>query len=216
MLGGAKAVAISLILKQLVIISSHSTVQYDKFLYKYKSLRPFTMIWERIFITPAFHHAHHGKTKLDGISDPNGNFGNMFSIWDQLFGTAHFVHAFPTEYGLENDPKDHWAASYLYPLVAGTKPESELSRGYQKQDTRVLDPSIVTLEKGKNYLYCQCGMSKNQPFCDSSHHGTKFKPLLHTATRDGVAKFCNCKLTKTGPFCDNSHLNTELPKILKH
>ena len=29
----------------------------------------------------------------------------------------------------------------------------------------------------KNYYWCSCGMSKNQPFCDSSHLGTSFKPL---------------------------------------
>ena len=207
-LGGAKAVAIGLILKQLIIISSHSTVQYDKWLFKYDFLKPLGLLWERIFITPSFHHSHHGKSKVDGISDPNGNFGNMFSIWDQLFGTASFVHAYPTEYGLENDPKEHWATAYLYPAVKSKDPKSELSSAYQKNDTTVLDPTIVTLEKGKNYLYCQCGMSKNQPFCDGTHHGTKHKPLLHTAKRSGVAKFCNCKLSKTAPFCDNSHLNT--------
>jgi len=29
----------------------------------------------------------------------------------------------------------------------------------------------------KNYFWCSCGMSKKQPFCDSSHVGTEFKPL---------------------------------------
>lgn len=24
----------------------------------------------------------------------------------------------------------------------------------------------------KSYLICMCGLSKNQPFCDSSHHAT--------------------------------------------
>ncbi len=206
-LGGAKAVAIGLILKQLIIISSHSTLPYDKFLYKYKFLDPFTKIYERIFITPAFHHAHHGKTKRDGISDPNGNFGNMFSLWDQLFGTASFKRAFPVEYGLENDPKEHWTATYLYPIVTSSDSTSEISRGYKKEDTRTLDAIEVELEKGKTYLYCQCGMSKNAPFCDSSHHGTKYKPLIFEAKRTGKARLCNCKSSKTGPFCDNSHIN---------
>jgi len=116
-LGAGLPVAIALILKQIIIISSHSTLSYDKIMYDNKILRPFILLWERIFITPAFHHAHHGKTKLDGVSDPNGNFGNMFSLWDQLFGTAKFSHAFPTEYGLENDPQEHWSVAYLYPAV---------------------------------------------------------------------------------------------------
>ncbi|RMG85716.1 MAG: fatty acid hydroxylase [Bacteroidetes bacterium] len=205
-LGGAKAVALGLILKQLIVIGSHSTVQWDKALYRYKMLHPLATLVERIFITPAFHYAHHGKTKRDGISDPNGNFGNMFSIWDQLFGTAHFTRQYPTELGLENDPKEHWTAPLLYPLVAANDPKSELSRGFKKTDTTRPEPSVVRLEKGQKYLWCQCGKSKNQPFCDSSHHGSKFKPLLFEAKKTGNVKLCNCKITKAGPFCDNSHV----------
>jgi len=205
-LGGAKAVAIGLIIKQIIIISSHSTLQYDKWLNQFKFLSPILSVWERIFITPAFHHAHHGKTKRDGISDPNGNFGNMFSLWDQLFGTAHFTRQFPLEYGLENDPKESWTANYLYPLVASSDPKSELSRGFKKSDTTSLEPAEVHLEKGKNYLYCACGMSQNQPFCDSSHHGTKYKPLLFEVKKTGAVRLCNCKHTKAKPFCDDSHV----------
>lgn len=29
----------------------------------------------------------------------------------------------------------------------------------------------------KNYYWCSCGMSSKQPFCDSSHVGTEFKPI---------------------------------------
>ncbi len=30
-------------------------------------------------------------------------------------------------------------------------------------------PYKVDLEKGKQYYWCTCGNSKNQPFCDGSH-----------------------------------------------
>ena len=206
-LGGAKAIAIGLILKQLVIVGSHSTVKWDSFFYKRKYLRPIINILQRIIITPAFHHAHHGKSKVDGVSDPNGNFGNMFSIWDQLFGTAIYTQEFPTDYGLPNDPKEHWTAAYLYPFVASKQPESELSRGFKKDSTATLEPTTIRLKKGEKYLWCQCGMSNNQPFCDGTHHGTKHKPLLFEATKSGEVKLCNCKKTKAGPFCDNSHLD---------
>jgi len=205
-LGGAKAMAIGLVAKQLIIISSHSTVKYDSILYRYKFLNPIATLWERIFITPAFHHAHHGKSKLDGISDPNGNYGNMFSIWDQLFGTATFTRKYPTDYGLPNDPKEHWTAAYLYPVFKSKNKLSELSKGYKKVDTIKMEPSELFLEKGKAYLWCQCGKSKSQPFCDGSHHGTKYKPMRFEAKRDGKVKLCNCKLTKAGPFCDDSHV----------
>jgi sterol desaturase/sphingolipid hydroxylase (fatty acid hydroxylase superfamily)/CDGSH-type Zn-finger protein len=205
-LGGGKAIAIGLILKQLVIIGSHSTTKWDRYLYKIKALNPLTWLIERIIVTPAFHFAHHGKSSIDGISDPNGNFGNMFSLWDQLFGTAKFTRQFPTELGLVNDPKDKWTASYLYPFVPTDKPESELSKDHTKPDTTVLEPATVHFEAGEKFLWCQCGKSKTQPFCDGSHHGTKFKPMLCEAKKAGNCRLCQCKKTKTGPFCDNSHL----------
>ena len=204
-LGGLKAVAIGLIAKQVIIIGSHSTVRWDELLYKYKFLNPLASVLERIFVTPAFHYAHHGKSMIDGISDPNGNFGNMFSIWDQLFGTAKFTRQYPTELGLVNDPKDNWSASYFYPLIASDKPESEIARSFTKEKTTKLEPKACKFKEGENYLWCRCGRSRNQPFCDASHHGTKFKPLLCAAKRDGKAKLCQCKLTKSPPFCDNSH-----------
>ena len=204
-LGGGVAVAVGLVLKQAIIISSHSSLPYDRVFQRTPWLRAFGRVWERIFITPAFHHAHHGQSRRDGISDPNGNFGNMLSVWDQLFGTATFPRAYPAVYGLENDPKEPWTAAYLYPLVAASDPRSELARGFQRADTRTMSPIRVELEAGKRYLYCQCGKSATPPFCDSSHHGSKFKPLLFVAERTGPHRVCNCKLTGDAPFCDGAH-----------
>ncbi len=204
-MGGGLAVVVGLVLKQIVIIGSHSTLPWDKPLYRIRFLQPLMYVLERIIITPAFHHAHHGKSKLDGISDPNGNFGNMFSIWDQLFGTAVYTQRFPSDYGLPNDPKEHWTASYFYPAVQAKDKHSELSRGYVKTRTATNEPIWVELKKDEPYLWCQCGLSKNQPYCDGSHHGTKHTPVRFVAQRDGKAKLCNCKISKTSPFCDNSH-----------
>ena len=39
-------------------------------------------------------------------------------------------------------------------------------------------PFVVTVEKDKKYFWCSCGKSINQPFCDSSHKGTTFKPFI--------------------------------------
>ena len=30
-------------------------------------------------------------------------------------------------------------------------------------------PYGVEVESGKDYYWCACGLSKNQPFCDGSH-----------------------------------------------
>lgn len=205
-LGGAKAVALGLILKQLVIIGSHSTIHWDAIFYKYNFLNPVITLLERIIITPAFHHGHHGKSMADNISDPNGNYGNMFSIWDQLFGTAKFTRQFPTELGLVNDPKDSWQSAYLYPIFKSDKPGSNISKDYKKEKTTSLSPSTIELKPNTTYLFCQCGFSQNQPFCDGAHHGTKFKPKPFEVKRNTKARLCNCKLSKSSPFCDDSHL----------
>ena len=65
----------------------------------------------------------------------------------------------------------------------------------------------VQVEAGKTYLWCSCGYSKSQPFCDGSHQGSSFKPLAFTASADGIVGFCGCKFTKNAPICDGYHKN---------
>jgi len=69
-------------------------------------------------------------------------------------------------------------------------------------------PQYMELEKDESYLWCSCGLSKNQPFCDQSHRGTDYKPVRYIASEDGEeVLFCNCKHTADGPFCDGAHNN---------
>lgn len=76
------------------------------------------------------------------------------------------------------------------PLIAGNK------------------PCYKELVAGRRYLWCSCGRSKRQPFCDGSHIGTGFEPLAYTAGFAGEeALFCTCKRTGTPPFCDGTHSN---------
>ncbi len=204
-LGLIPATIIGLIIKQLVVFSSHSTFKWDEYAYKFKTLSPVMWLIEHIFVTPAFHYAHHGKSKADLISDPNGNFGNAFTIWDQLFGTATFTRKFPTELGLQTDPKDGWAPHMFYPFISSKKEGSEISKGFKREKSTTLEAIEVELEAG-THLWCQCGYSRNAPFCDGSHHGTKHKPMAFATVKKRKVKICNCKMTKTGPFCDNTHL----------
>lgn len=71
-------------------------------------------------------------------------------------------------------------------------------------------PYKVNLEEGKTYYWCSCGLSKNQPFCDGSHKGTKYAPKPFTYDKPtGEAYLCGCKHNKaeSGPYCDGSHKN---------
>ncbi|KIO37997.1 glutamate synthase-related protein [Shewanella sp. cp20] len=68
-------------------------------------------------------------------------------------------------------------------------------------------PKKVELTKGKEYYFCVCGRSNNQPFCDGSHKGTGFSPKAFTAEKDGEAYLCACKHTGNAPYCDGTHKN---------
>jgi mannose-6-phosphate isomerase-like protein (cupin superfamily)/CDGSH-type Zn-finger protein len=63
------------------------------------------------------------------------------------------------------------------------------------------------VKAGKRYLWCSCGRSQSQPFCDGSHAGTGFLPVAFTPKRDEDVIFCGCKQTGTSPFCDGAHSN---------
>jgi CDGSH-type Zn-finger protein len=66
-------------------------------------------------------------------------------------------------------------------------------------------PMPVDVEAGKDYFWCSCGQSKNQPFCNGSHKGSEFRPVKWKAEENGTKWFCTCKQTNGQPFCDGSH-----------
>ena len=68
-------------------------------------------------------------------------------------------------------------------------------------------PYNVDVKAGREYHWCACGKSTNQPFCDGSHMGTEFKPHNFNATKDETVHFCGCKNTGNKPVCDGSHNN---------
>src|SRR5215469_6495395 len=72
---------------------------------------------------------------------------------------------------------------------------------------RIVQPKgfYFEVKAGQRYLWCACGRSANQPFCDGSHAGTEFSPVLFVATQDEDVIFCGCKHTGTRPFCDGTH-----------
>lgn len=66
-------------------------------------------------------------------------------------------------------------------------------------------PKAVKLEAGKEYHWCSCGQSRNQPFCDGSHQGTEFTPIAFSVDQDDTYYLCQCKRSAKPPYCDGSH-----------
>lgn len=66
------------------------------------------------------------------------------------------------------------------------------------------EPAVMELKPGV-YHWCSCGKSDTQPFCNGSHMGTGFEPVMFQVDETKQVALCNCKHTKTKPFCDGTH-----------
>ncbi len=138
-LGMAYVYLFYLPIKLVVILLAHSETKWDRFLYQSKFLNPIAWIIERTISTPSTHFAHHGLTAEDGVSHPNGNYGNLLFIWDVIFGTAKITRKYPTKYGAWNQMKEPWYVQLFFPIIRSKDVKSELHSIRTKQD---YDPSI--------------------------------------------------------------------------
>ncbi len=138
-LGMGFAYLIYLPIKLVVILLAHSETKWDRFLYRHKILHPLAWVIERTISTPSTHFAHHGLTAEDGVSHPNGNFGNLLFIWDIIFGTAKITRRYPKRFGAWNQIKEPWYVQLLFPIIRSKDERSELSSLRTKND---YDPSI--------------------------------------------------------------------------
>ena len=65
-------------------------------------------------------------------------------------------------------------------------------------------PYVLDLEAGR-YAWCSCGRSEKQPFCDGSHKGTSFRPVVFELKERKRVALCGCKHTAKPPYCDGTH-----------
>ena len=125
-LGMTYAYLIYIPIKLTIILLAHSETRWDRFLYKYKIFSPLAWIIERTISTPCTHFAHHGLTAEDGVSHPNGNYGNLLFIWDVIFGTAKITRKYPTKFGAWNKMNEPWYVQLMFPIIRSKDPRSEL------------------------------------------------------------------------------------------
>jgi CDGSH-type Zn-finger protein len=62
-------------------------------------------------------------------------------------------------------------------------------------------PYEVQVEEGRSYLWCSCGRSATQPWCDGSHEGTGLAPIAFVAPLTATFFMCGCKGSENKPFC---------------
>tara|TARA_R110002050_G_scaffold300621_3_gene471025 strand:+ start:182 stop:1063 length:882 start_codon:yes stop_codon:yes gene_type:complete len=126
-------------IKLTIILLAHSETKWDRILYKYKILSPVAWVIERVISTPSTHFAHHGLTAEDGVSHPNGNYGNLLFIWDVIFGTAKITRKYPTRFGAWNQLKEPWYVQLCFPIITSKDARSELFSIKTRHD---YDPSV--------------------------------------------------------------------------
>ncbi len=68
-------------------------------------------------------------------------------------------------------------------------------------------PTAITIEEGKRYCWCSCGLSEKGVICDGTHKtaATEKRSLSFIADDNKTIFLCGCTQTKTPPFCDGSH-----------
>jgi CDGSH-type Zn-finger protein len=65
-------------------------------------------------------------------------------------------------------------------------------------------PFVIECEPG-TYAWCACGKSNKQPYCDGSHKGTNFRPIIEKIETAKKIAWCGCKASSKAPFCDGTH-----------
>lgn len=119
----------------------------------------------------------------------------------------HWVGATYDAIAVKEAGRWHFQSMQLKPNMVSPCAEGWVERPFPAGSAKA--PYFSRPEPGA-YLWCACGRSKNQPYCDNSHKGLAIKPVRFTVDSDTLLALCGCKRTNTPPYCDGTHLNLEL------
>jgi sterol desaturase/sphingolipid hydroxylase (fatty acid hydroxylase superfamily) len=67
---------------------------------------------ERLFVTPRYHRLHHDAA----AGAASGNYGDMFTLWDRLFGTERHPDGADVVVGVADAPRDGLLVQLVAPL----------------------------------------------------------------------------------------------------
>ena len=74
----------------------------------------------------------------------------------------------------------------------------------EKPEIAQKGPYGIELE-AKDYYWCACGKSDQQPFCSGAHKESEFVPKKFTPDEPKKYWLCGCKQTGNAPYCDGTH-----------
>ncbi len=62
-------------------------------------------------------------------------------------------------------------------------------------------------EQAGRKMWCACGQTQNQPYCDGSHArlNTGIRPVPADLAAPRRVAWCGCRHSANKPFCDGSH-----------
>ncbi|MGN6515987.1 MAG: sterol desaturase family protein, partial [Rhizomicrobium sp.] len=81
----------------------------------------------RLFVTSNLHHAHH-HFQLPGT---DCNYGDVFSVWDRLFGTYRDLDAVPIVFGLDTHLEASDLEIFCEPLRISPRKTAARSPAYR-------------------------------------------------------------------------------------